>query len=85
MWAVILFCGTFFLPESPRFLIEKGRNEEALRILTKFRRQDDQEYVKKEFKQMLDQINWDKENEVSSIVGILKKPSYRKRLFLACG
>jgi 3-methyladenine DNA glycosylase AlkC len=85
MWAVILFVGTFFLPESPRFLMEKGRNEEALRILQKFRRQNDEEFMKKEFKQMLDQINWDKENEVTSIVGILKKPSYRKRLILACG
>lgn len=85
LWAVILFAGTFFLPESPRFLIEKGKNEEALALLKRFRKADDQEYLKKEFKQMLDQINWDKENEVTSIVGIMKKPSYRRRLFLGCG
>lgn len=34
---------------------------------------------------MIDQINYDKENEVTSIIGILQKPSYRKRLILACG
>lgn len=52
--------------------------------MKRFRRKGDEEYVRKEFKQMVDQINWDKENEESSIVGILKKRSYRKRLILGC-
>lgn len=85
LWAVLLLVGTYFLPESPRFLIEKGQNEKAYKTLQRFRKKNDEEYLKKEFKQMLDQINWEKENEEKSIVGILKKTSYRKRLILACG
>ena len=77
--------GTFFLPESPRFLVETGRNEEAFTTMSKFRKAGDEEFMRKEFKQLLEQTTWDKENEVTSIVGILKKPSYRRRLILACG
>ncbi|KAK5167459.1 uncharacterized protein LTR77_007158 [Saxophila tyrrhenica] len=83
LWAVILLVCTFFLPESPRFLIEQSRNEDAFNIMKRFRK-GDEAYVRKEFKQMVDQINWEQENEVSSIVGIMRKPSYRKRLFLGC-
>ena len=38
----------------------------------------------KEFVQMRDQIVWEKENEESSLLAILRKPSYRKRLVLGC-
>lgn len=66
-------------------MIEKGQNEAALAVLKRFRKFEESEaYVKKELKQMIDQINWDKENELNSFWGILKKPSYRKRLILAC-
>lgn len=41
--------------------------------------------TKKEFVQIRDQIVWEQENEESSLVGILRKPSYRKRLILGCG
>jgi hypothetical protein len=52
--------------------------------MKKFRKKDQEEYVKKEFIQMRDQIVWEKENEESSILGIMRKPSYRKRLILGC-
>lgn len=48
LWGVILLVGTFFLPESPRFMIEHGRNEEALAVLHKFRKSNDEEFVRKE-------------------------------------
>eukprot|EP01127_Copromyxa_protea_P015044 TRINITY_DN427_c0_g1_i11.p1 TRINITY_DN427_c0_g1~~TRINITY_DN427_c0_g1_i11.p1 ORF type:complete len:539 (+),score=107.40 TRINITY_DN427_c0_g1_i11:49-1665(+) len=35
--AFIQFCGIFFLPESPRWLISKGRKEEGLDVLQKTR------------------------------------------------
>jgi len=52
--------------------------------MKKFRKDGQEEYVKKEFIQMRDQIVWEKENEESSLAGILQKPSYRKRLILGC-
>lgn len=66
-------------------MVEKGRNEEAFKIMSKFRKDNDEEFMRKEFKQLLEQTNWDKENEVTSIIGILKKPSYRRRLIIGCG
>lgn len=84
LWAVVLLIGTFFLPESPRFLVAKGRTEEAFELMKKLRK-GDPEYVKKEFLQMRDQINYDQEHEAKSWRAIWTKPSYRKRVILGCG
>lgn len=83
-WAVTLLCGSFFLPESPRYLIEKSKDDEALALMKRFRRDVDDEFIQKEFTQMREQIHWERENEESNLRGILSKPSYRKRLLLGC-
>ncbi|CAI6339396.1 unnamed protein product [Periconia digitata] len=84
VWGMILLIGSYFLPESPRFLIESGETERAYEIMKNFRKKGHEEFVKKEFVQMRDQIVWEKENEESSILAIIRKPSYRKRLILGC-
>jgi len=38
LWALILITGLLFLPETPRFLVKKGRKDAALRSLSKIRR-----------------------------------------------
>ena len=83
-WSVLLLSGTFFLPESPRYLLEKGKDECAIALMKRLRRKVDDEFIQKEFTQMREQIYWEKENEESSLKGILSKPSYRKRLILGC-
>ncbi|KAI1283853.1 high-affinity glucose transporter RGT2 [Xylaria sp. FL0933] len=37
-WAIILITGMLFLPETPRYLIKKGKHEQAARSLGKLRR-----------------------------------------------
>ncbi|PVH93229.1 general substrate transporter [Periconia macrospinosa] len=39
-WALILFFGCIFLPETPRFLIKQGKSAEAAKSLSKLRRLD---------------------------------------------
>lgn len=35
--AVVQFIGFFFLPESPRWLLQKGRSQEARQVLSRIR------------------------------------------------
>jgi sugar porter (SP) family MFS transporter len=83
-WAVLLLAVTFYIPESPRFLVQRDRLEEAEVVLRRLRTSDDPEFVQRELTQMSEQIRWERDNEVSTLTGIWKKPSYRKRLLLGC-
>ena len=65
--------------------MEKGRVEEAETTASRLRSsKGDPDFIKKELIQMRDQIRWEKENEETSMIGMLRKPSYRKRLLLGC-
>ena len=39
-WAIVLFTGCAFLPETPRYLIKTGKSDQAARSLSKLRRLD---------------------------------------------
>ncbi|KAF2705335.1 high affinity glucose transporter RGT2 [Pleomassaria siparia CBS 279.74] len=39
-WAIVLFIGCIFLPETPRYLIKRGKPEKAAKSLSKLRRLD---------------------------------------------
>lgn len=69
--SVIQFVGFFFLPESPRWLLNKGKVEQARKVLQKLR---DTENVDHEFREIENSVKESKQFEQSS----------KSMLYLAC-
>ena len=88
--AAIMITGSFWMCESPRWLVVKGRHEEALRVLERLHgsganeSDSDEEapFYKREFNQIEAQIKLEQETPQLGIVAIMKRPSYRRRLFI---
>jgi len=81
VFPLILFALLPFLPESPRYLLIKDRYEEASAVLHKLHTPDE---AKVELAQIANQMRIDR-TLPSSYWAMFKKPSYRKRSFLALG
>jgi MFS family permease len=63
LFAVILGVGLFLLPESPRFYVKKGRNEDAARALSILRGQPaDSAYITDELKELVDNHDYEMRN-----------------------
>lgn len=62
--SVIQFFGFFFLPESPRWLVNKGKTEKARKILEKLR---DSTNVDHEMNDIIKSVEESKEFEQSSM------------------
>lgn len=77
--------GIFFLQESPRWLAEKDRHEEAIASLHKLRKGIDEETIDLEYREIRDVILADRAVGNLRWTSILTKPSWRKRLLLGCG
>ena len=92
--AWILFFGMFYFPFSPRWLMMKHREEEALASLSKLRRLPaDDPIVRAEFLEIKAAVMFDEESE-AELIGTggrlgpwkaLFAPNMLKRLFLGCG
>ncbi|KAI1029063.1 hypothetical protein LB504_012962 [Fusarium proliferatum] len=82
--ALTLLSLSFTIPESPRYLIERGELKQAEAVLKRLR-VPSCDGIERELRQMRDQIEWERENEESSLKVMVTKPSYRKRLLLGCG
>jgi len=83
--AVILIIGLFWLPESPRWLIQKGRDAEANAIVKRLHDSStdyDVDFADKEFTQMKQQIEYEREVSIKSWTQLFTKPSNRRRLIL---
>lgn len=88
IFAGLIFVLSFFQAESPRFLIKKGKNEEALRNLTRIRQlPPDHEYIIHEFGAI--KASYQAEMEAAMGAGwlgpikeILLVPSHLYRLYL---
>lgn len=54
LWAIVLASGLFFLPESPRYFVKKGKLEKAAQALASVRGQPiDSEYIQDELAEIL--------------------------------
>lgn len=82
---LILIAGVMFLNESPRWLMEKDRHEQAMASLKKLRKGTDDELIDLEFREIRDVIMADRALGNIRWTSILTKPTWRKRLFLGCG
>ncbi|KAL2859464.1 general substrate transporter [Aspergillus pseudodeflectus] len=82
---LILIAGIWFLEESPRWLMEKDRHEEAKEVLYRIRGNVPAETVELEFREIRDVIAADRAVGNTSWKTIITKPSWRKRLILGCG
>ncbi len=77
-FGVILFFGMFWLPESPRWLAFKNRQDEAFEVLKLLHDQETEEFVQMEFVTMKEQIEYEKKVEVKTYKELFTK--YRKRV-----
>ncbi|GAB7364943.1 hypothetical protein MBLNU230_g5728t1 [Neophaeotheca triangularis] len=85
--ALVIAIGIWFLYESPRWLVEKGRISEARHNLMRLRSgsPDTETQVELEMREICDVVAADRANEQTSWTTIFTKPTWRKRLLLGCG
>ncbi|TVY33848.1 MFS glucose transporter, partial [Lachnellula occidentalis] len=82
---LVLLCGIYWMPESPRFLALVNRNEEAWAIIKKIHHDPtdvDDVAAHAEYTQICKQVELDKETE-GGYIAMFSKPSWRKRSLLA--
>lgn len=83
--AIVICVGIWFLNESPRWLVEKDRAEEAHAALLKLRSGTPAVEIELEFREIVDQIAADRLNGQASWKQLFTKRSWVKRLALGCG
>ncbi|KAG9195084.1 hypothetical protein G6011_00204 [Alternaria panax] len=84
--AVFLAALIMVFPESPRWLISKGKSEEGLRNLAKLHSHGDENdaWVQAEYQQIQESISFQREHEAQSYLELFRDKSSFRRLFLAC-
>lgn len=81
-----LALGIWFLQESPRWLMEKDRHEEAREALRRLHGNgSNDEYLDLEYREIHDTIVAEKQVSVRSWGGMVSKPAWRRRLALGMG
>jgi len=82
-----LFTVMWFLPESPRWLMGKGREAEALQTLARVHADGDisDEYVLTEFAEIKAKIEWERTVKKPNYLELLFSPKYARRTFIGIG
>jgi sugar porter (SP) family MFS transporter len=82
--ATVLLLGMLVLPESPRWLVARGRTEEAHQVLDKVRDPDDPA-TEEEMQQIVDLVETDRKRPKQSILAALSSPLARTILIVGIG
>ncbi|KAL4783626.1 general substrate transporter [Aspergillus varians] len=83
-WGIIMFCGLVtFMPNSPRHLVRADKIEEARNEFSRIRRDLNSLELRQEFAQMLAQIEYEKERELTSYREIFKLFRHRAMVSIA--
>jgi len=83
---LFMACGIWFLQESPRWLIENEKYEEARAALGKLHGTgDNDEFLDLEYREIYDTITADRAIGGVSFKAIFTRASWRKRFLLGCG
>ncbi|CAA9960662.1 Sugar transporter STL1 [Pyrenophora teres f. maculata] len=84
--AVFLGALIMVFPESPRWLISKGKVEQGLHNLAQLHSNGDETdaWVQAEFSQIQDSLTYERENAAQSYMELFRDKSCFRRLFLAC-
>ncbi|KAE9392113.1 putative MFS sugar transporter [Gymnopus androsaceus JB14] len=82
---ILVFVG-LICPESPRYLISRGNENQAMKILAKYHANGDHddELVQREFQEISMHIRQEKENSVGSWRSLIATPGNRHRLLIMC-
>lgn len=80
--AIALFIGMFRVPESPRWLIAKGRDDDALAVLKQIRADDRAVAEMAEVRLLADE---EKEAKSARLADLIAEPWLRKILFIGIG
>lgn len=79
---LVLAGGIWFLPESPRYLAERGETSASRVVLNKLHR--DQELVEAEYRRIQDNLEAERHSRLGWL-DLFRQPSLRRRVLLACG
>ncbi|TAQ87445.1 hypothetical protein B7494_g4225 [Chlorociboria aeruginascens] len=87
LWPLLILAVIPWIPESPRWLLEQKRSDEAWKIVERLHHRSDDptdSFAKKEFYQMSRQVEADEALAAGETwLSLFSKPSYRKRVICA--